>query len=179
VVIGHVFGYGSLVTFAGAQPATLSGHRRVWGVAMDNRVAIPGYKVYVLPDGTRPAASIAFLDLVAAEDGTEVNGLLLPVDADRLAALDARERQYERTDVTHAISPAPDDGLPVWTYTGRPPGRARIRDAPPVLIQRAYADLVASTFAAFGPTALTAYRASTDAPPFPLTDLTRIDLPER
>jgi Gamma-glutamyl cyclotransferase, AIG2-like len=183
-ILGHVFGYGSLVAQPGVRPASLSGHRRVWGVAMDNRVAVPGYKVYALPDGTRPKASIAFLDLAAAgEDpaAPPVNGALLPVDAATLAALDARERQYERIEITPLITPRPTDPLPIWTYVGRPPGRARAAAGhaatATVLIQRAYLLLVETAFATHGPATLAAYRASTEPPPFPIVDLTRIDLP--
>ena len=36
-----------------------------WGVAMDNRVDVPGYKPYRLrADGSRPAVFVAFLDIV-------------------------------------------------------------------------------------------------------------------
>jgi gamma-glutamylcyclotransferase (GGCT)/AIG2-like uncharacterized protein YtfP len=176
----HVFGYGSLVTGA-ARIVTLRGHRRVWGVAMDNRVAVPGYKVYELPDGTRPPVSVAFLDLVP-DEGIAVNGGLLAVDGTGLAALDDRERQYERVDVTRAIEPAiPTGDGPVWAYVGRDPGRARVaagraRTAD-VVVQRAYADRVEAAFASLGAVELERYRASTEPVPFPLADLARVDLP--
>jgi gamma-glutamylcyclotransferase (GGCT)/AIG2-like uncharacterized protein YtfP len=175
-VVGHVFGYGSLVAASTVARATLRGHRRVWGVAMDNAVAIPGYKVYALPDGTRPPLAVAFLDLEVRDDA-EVDGALLEVDAEALAALDARERQYERVAVS--VDPAPDG--PVWTYVGRAPGRARVAagraGSAPVAIQRAYVELVEAAFAGLGDGALARYRASTEAPPFPVLDLTRVDLP--
>jgi hypothetical protein len=177
---GHVFGYASLVAAPAVARATLRGHRRVWGVAMDNAVAVPGYKVYALPDGTRPALAVAFLDLVR-DAGAEVDGALLAVDAEALAALDARERQYERVEIGAWIDPAPGDGGPVWTYVGRAPGRARVAagrsGTAPVAIQRAYVELVQRAFAALGDDAPARYRASTEAPPFPVLDLTRIDLP--
>jgi hypothetical protein len=176
VSAGFVFGYASLVAAPHVARATLRGHRRVWGVAMDNAVAVPGYKVYALPDGTRPALAVAFLDLTQ-DAHAEVDGALLAVDAAGLAALDARERQYERVAVS--VDPAP--GGPVWTYVGRAPGRARVAagraGTAPVAIQRSYAELVERAFAALGDDAPARYRASTEAPPFPLLDLTRIDLP--
>jgi hypothetical protein len=176
---GHVFGYGSLVGLPGVRRATLRGHRRVWGVAMDNAVAVPGYKVYESPEGARPAVAVAFLDL-EADPGRDVEGALLAVDDATLAALDARERQYERIDVSGVVSPAPDAG-PVWTFVGRAPGRARVAagraGTAPVLIQRAYVDLVEAAFAALGDGALERYRASTEPPPFPVAELARIDLP--
>ncbi|HEX5924655.1 MAG TPA: gamma-glutamylcyclotransferase family protein [Baekduia sp.] len=145
---------------------------------MDNTVELPGYKVYALPDGTRPALAVAFLDLEHA-DGATVEGTLSAVDATELAALDARERQYERVDVTALVDPAP--GGPVWIYVGRAPGRARVAagraGSPRIAIQRAYVELVEAAFAALGDDALSRYRATTEAPPFPVLDLTRIDLP--
>jgi hypothetical protein len=94
--------------------------------------------------------------------------------------LDTRERQYERVDVTANVDPAPDG--PVWAYVGRAPGRARVAagraGTAVVAIQRAYVELVEAAFAAHGDDALARYRASTEAPPFPVLDLTRIDLPD-
>jgi Gamma-glutamyl cyclotransferase, AIG2-like len=177
-IVGHVFGYASLAAAPAVARATLRGHRRVWGVAMDNAVELPGYKVYALPDGTRPALAVAFLDLEEA-DGAEIEGTLLAVDAAGLAALDTRERQYERVDVTALIDPAP--GGQVWAYTGRAPGRARVAagraGTARVAIQRSYVELIEAVFVALGEDALTRYRAGTEPPPFPVLDLTRIDLP--
>ncbi|WP_445149429.1 gamma-glutamylcyclotransferase family protein [Baekduia sp. Peel2402] len=174
-----VFGYASLVALPGTTPATLHGFRRVWGVAMDNSVAVPGYKVYELPDGTRPACAVAFLDL-APSPASSIDGALLPATASTLEALDARERQYERIDVTAAV-PAALSGARVWTYVGREPGRARVAagragDAA-VVIQRSYAELVERAFASLGEDALARYRASTEPPPFPVLELSRVDLP--
>jgi hypothetical protein len=174
----YIFGYASLVAAPTVARAVLRGHRRVWGVAMDNAVEVSGYKVYALPDGTRPPLAVAFLDLEEA-DGAEVEGALLAVDAAGLAALDTRERQYERLDVTALVEPAPDG--PVWTYVGRAPGRARAAAGragnAPVAIQRSYVELVEAAFATLGEDALARYRAGTEPPPFPVRDLTRIDLP--
>lgn len=175
-----VFGYGSLVALPGTRPAALHGWRRVWGVAMDNAVAVPGYKVYEDADGGRPACAVAFLDLEPSA-GTVVDGALLEVDAEGLAALDARERQYERRDVTGAIAPAVAGGARVWTYVGRAAGRARVAagrtGAAPVVIQASYVALVEEAFAALGEDALERYRASTEPPPFPVAALARVDLP--
>ena len=67
----YVFGYGSLVALPDAVPARLRGYRRVWGVAMDNTVATPGYKVYENPEGARPAVAVAFLDLAEDPDAVD------------------------------------------------------------------------------------------------------------
>jgi gamma-glutamylcyclotransferase (GGCT)/AIG2-like uncharacterized protein YtfP len=172
----HVFSYGSLVA-AAARPAVLRGHRRVWGVAMDNRVAIPGYKVYERPDGSRPPVDVAFLDLAPSGDDS-VNGALLPVDDAALVALDDRERQYRRVDVTAAVEPAP--GGVVWAFVGRDEGRRRVahgRRRGTAVIQRAYVRLVERCFGRLGPGELERFHATTEPAPFPVQDLARVDLP--
>src|SRR6201986_1657222 len=69
-----VFGYGSLSARPGPAPtrelkqdgfvADVAGLRRVWGVAMDNRRDLPGYKYYTDAGGRRPEVFVAYLDLV-------------------------------------------------------------------------------------------------------------------
>lgn len=184
----YVFGYGSLVALPEAVPARLRGYRRVWGVAMDNTVALPGYKVYENPEGTRPAVAVAFLDL-AEDPYTAVDGALIA--APDLALLDARERQYERIEVTGAVAlaacpearasagPQPQLGpaTKVYTYVGRAASRARVTDGLlDVVIPRAYLQQVERAFAARGRAALERYRATTEAPPFPVAELARVDL---
>ena len=113
------------------------------------------------------------------QPSVEVDGALLAVDAAGLAALDVRERQYERLEVTDLVHPAP--ATPVWTYVGRAPGRNRVAagraDTAPIAIQRSYIELVEAAFAALGGGALARYRLSTEPPPFLVLDLTRLDLP--
>ena len=119
-----VFGYGSLAGSDGRR-ARLEGYRRVWGVAMDNRVDIAGYKSYRrLHDGNRPAVYVAFLDIVE-DAGAAVEGVLLAVDDAALRTLDARERNYDRIDVSAAVSGAACRR--VWTYRGSDAGRERLR----------------------------------------------------
>ena len=90
-----VFGYGSLAALAdGAVPSRtpraegfvcdLPGYRRQWGVAMDNRRDLPGYKHYTDELGERPAVFVCFLDIETDPRGS-VNGLCVPVDGARLA----------------------------------------------------------------------------------------------
>jgi hypothetical protein len=115
-----VFGYGSLAAQAG-QPCVLRDHRRGWGVAMDNRRTIPGYKFYVDPaTGERPAVFVAFV-CIWPEPGASVEGVLLQVDDDGLAALDRRERNYDRHDVSAHV----DGGGRVWAYLASDGGRER------------------------------------------------------
>jgi hypothetical protein len=124
---------------------------------------------------------VAFLDLEHAGPGHEVGGVLLRVDAAALPALDARERNYARVDVTHRASPE-HAGTRVWAYVGREDARARCaeaRSAGTAVVARPYLAGVRAAFGALGPAALAAYEASTAAPGMPVADLERIDVPPR
>lgn len=175
----HVFGYGSLAHSArGAGLATLHGHRRRWGVAMDNRAAIPGYKRYADADGSHPPVHVAFLDLTPG-DGA-VNGLCRRVSPAELAALDARERNYERVDVTARIEGMPAPPGRVWAYLGSPAGRARLaagRRAGRAVVSRDYLDLVLRGFALLGAAELARFHACSDLRDLPVAELHRVDLP--
>jgi hypothetical protein len=141
--------------------AELRGWRRGWGVAMDNAVTLPGYKYYLAPDGSRPDVCVAFLDVRPDADAS-VRGVLLEVDAAALAALDARERQYERVDVSGQVDGATGT---VWTYEGRQESRLRFVDAlrdGRCVVARSYLELVAPI---------------TGGPTPPVCDLRRVDVP--
>jgi gamma-glutamylcyclotransferase (GGCT)/AIG2-like uncharacterized protein YtfP len=99
----------------------LRDHRRGWGVAMDNRRTIPGYKFYVDPEtGERPAVFVTFV-CIWPEPGASVEGVVFEVDDDGLAALDRRERNYDRRDVSAHV----DGDGPVWAYLASDAGRER------------------------------------------------------
>src|ERR1043165_8914420 len=116
-----VFAYGSLVGLEPAGPCVLRDHARGWDVAMDNRETIPGYKFYVdAVTGQRPTVFVTFL-AIRFEPGASVAGEVFAVDDATLAALDARERNYERRDVSAHVEV---DGR-VWAYVGSEAGRAR------------------------------------------------------
>jgi len=159
---GHqfVFGYGSLAAFAGAVAASrtpraegfvsdLRGYRRQWGVAMDNRRDLPGYKHYTDADGRRPPVFVCFLDIEAAPRGS-VNGLCVPIDDPGLTALDVRERNYDRIDVSEQVDAG---GARVWAYAGSRAARLRMRwavAAHRAVIDERYLDTVADGFRALG-----------------------------
>ena len=168
-----VFGYGALVDEYEGAVAELHGWQRLWGVAMDNTVTIPGYKLYRAPDGSRPAVCVAFLD-IEQRAGAVVNGLCLPVTERRLAALDARERNYRRTEVTASIADPPGR---VWAYSGREAGRARLRAGARAVIQADYLRAVEDGFRALGQLEYEAFLASSDLDGLPVWDLERVDLP--
>jgi hypothetical protein len=140
---------------------------------MDNAVTIPGYKCYAAGDGSRPDVCVAFLD-VHADPAGWVNGACVPVDAATLAALDARERNYVRVDVTGQVEPALGR---TWTYAGREDSRERYAAAVAAgrcVVARPYCELVEAGFRALG--GWDSFEASTGDHRPPLADLRRIDL---
>jgi gamma-glutamylcyclotransferase (GGCT)/AIG2-like uncharacterized protein YtfP len=158
--------------------ADLPGYRRRWQVAMDNSVDLPGYKYYVdAATGERPAAFVTFVDLAPAP-GSSVNGVVFPVDGHALPVLDARERNYERRELTGPLSVELDGR--VWAYFGRDEARERYergRAAGTAVVSRRYGDLVRDGFAQLGSEELTRFAASTDDPSVPVRDLERVELP--
>jgi len=185
-----VFAYGSLVTPPGAAlrrrwsadgfVADLLGFQRVWGVAMDNRRDLPGYKYYTDTGGRRPEVFVTFLDVRRSPDaGARVNGLCLPVDDARLAALDRRERNYERIDVSEVVSVDGADGIRVWTYAGSAAGRERLRSgvaAGTAVIDANYLDGVRDGFALLGEPEHRACAGSLDPGGLPVVALRRHEL---
>jgi len=183
----YVFGYASLSALLTAPPTRapdergyvtdLHGARRGWGVAADNSLALPGYKRYRAADGSYPAVHVAFLDLCAGE-GT-VNGVCLPADAATLAALDRRERNYERVEVTERIA---EPLGRTWTYVGSPAGRARLaegRRSGTAVVTHEYLEIVLGGFAALGEEELARFHASSDLDGLPVRALERVDLDGR
>jgi cation transport regulator ChaC len=168
-----VFGYASLVPDHGgdgAVPAELRGYRRVWGVATDNTRLIPGYKMYLSrEDGSRPELYVTFLDL-EHDPASTVRGLARRVDADQLAALDLRERNYERVDVSENVTGVQGT---VWVYLGSEEGRARLaaglREGS-AAISRDYLEKVRTGLRAHG-----IADEMPDGPP--VRDLERVDIP--
>jgi hypothetical protein len=143
---------------------------------MDNSRDLPGYKYFVdAGTGERPDVYVAFLDL-ADDPGSAVNGVAFPVAGDALAALDRRERNYERRDVTEHVDADPPIGGRVWAYFGSAAAHERFARGNAV-ISRAYLDLVRAGFDRLGPGELSRFDTSTEAPPVPVRDLRRIDIP--
>jgi hypothetical protein len=193
-----VFGYGSLVSHrqvtAGLAPtrepqatgfvADLVGFRRRWGVAMDNRRDLPGYKYYTAADGSRPDVWVAFLDIWPSDDREAVvTGLCLPVDDAALEALDRRERNYERIDVSDRIAEGRASGVggvTIWTYAGSAAGRERLRQgraAGAAVIDANYVIDVESGFRLIGDAERRACAGSLDPEDLPVVPLRRHDLP--
>jgi hypothetical protein len=170
-----VFGYASLAAdLAGGHPAELRGYRRCWGVAMDNRIDVRGYKHYRLrSDGSRPAVCVAFLDVVA-DAGAVTRGVCVPVTESELPGLDRRERNYDRLDVTDAVTPARGT---VWAYVGTPGGRRRLqraRDGGRAVVSHDYLERTRAAFAALGDAALAEFERTAALDGLPVWELDRL-----
>ena len=173
--VDYVFGYGSLVelkqplTVAGrlypAVPGRLHGFRRRWAVAMNNWETSDAQKHFLDPEsGLKPRVAVAYLDIEEAA-GEAVNGLAIPVDADRLAELDRREGNYRRLDVSAAFEPA--IAHTVFAFRGTEAARARAAEnGEPIYVSRQYAERVRRAFVALGPDQLAEYERTTEPPPF-------------
>ncbi|HTZ86135.1 MAG TPA: gamma-glutamylcyclotransferase family protein [Solirubrobacteraceae bacterium] len=172
------------------RPARLRDHRRAWNVAMDNALTLPGYKYYLdARDGSRPEVHVAFLNLLAAP-GHVVNGMLVPVEADQLSALDRRERNYLRHEVTElsetggglgseSESGAAATPARVWTYYGRPEACRRFEDgrrAGCVVVDQAYLENVRAGFAALAADGLAEFERSTEPHGCRVLALTRVEV---
>lgn len=187
-VTDYVFGYGSL---AGGEPVALvtpgrarrregfvtdlEGMRRGWGVAMDNRVDRAGYKCYLDGEGRRPGVFVCFLDIEDAP-GERVNGVCLPVAIEELPALDLRERNYDRIDVSTRVGPLPERGARVWAYRGSEDGRRRFREGAAngtAVIHAGYLAAVEAAFATLGPEEWAACAPSLAPGGLPVAELVR------
>ena len=181
-----VFGYGSLANVPGPIPvrrvaaggfvADLDGFARSWGVAMDNRSDLPGYKYYTDPRGHRPEVYVTYLD-VRERAGARVNGVCIPVDDAQLAELDARERNYKRVDVSDRVGV---EGVRIWTYVGTAASRRRLtrgRELGQAVIDAGYLGLVSEAFRRLGPAEYDACARSLAPGDLPVAELTRVDLP--
>jgi hypothetical protein len=129
---------------------------------MDNTRDLAGYKYYVDPEtGERPAIYVAYVDL-APDPTARTIGIRFAVDAETRNALDRRERNYERTEVTSGL----------WAYVGTAAARERFergRSTGAAVVDRAYYETVRDGLAEIG--------AALDPPPVPVRTLTRIDTP--
>jgi hypothetical protein len=175
-----VFGYASLVALddVDALPGRLHGYRRFWGVAMNNWEGGESAKHWLDGEtGERPRIRVAYLDLYEQE-GSAVNGLALPVDADRLAELDAREVNYARIDVSSAFEG--DVAGRVFTYIGLDAARERCRQGAAdgnIFVSSHYSAAVRRAFSSLSPDALAVFNRTTDPLPFPERDLLRAQGP--
>jgi cation transport regulator ChaC len=179
--MNYVFGYASLVAVSepGAVPGRLRGYRRRWGAAMNNWEGGEEVKHFLDRDsGERPRIRVAYLDIYEQADLT-VNGLALPVDPARLTALDAREVNYARIEVSAAFEASTEAAAPtaigrVFTYIGLDAARERCRQGAAdgnVFVSRDYVANVRRAFERLGAEAPAEFDRTTEPLPFPERDL--------
>lgn len=184
-----VFGYGSLVSPsslattigrvvepADVAVAELTGFGRRWNYGAAGVRGSWADGENTVDDGVMVA-----LGLVPADEAC--NGVAVRVTPDELDRLDARERHYDRTDVTECITLLPPvdgvaDASPTAvrfvTYVPRADAIERYehaRDARRAAIRQDYWDLVDHAFAALGTDHLARYRR-TPAPDVPVVTMT-------
>jgi len=177
-----VFGYASLVAVPspGALLGRLRGFRRFWGAAMNNWEGGGEAKHFLDREtGERPRIRVAYLDIEPSE-GSTVNGVAIPVDAERLEVFDVREINYRRVDVTAAFESAvggetaADPPARIFAYVGLDAARERCRQGAAdgdLYVSRDYAAGVRLAFERLGPDAPAEYDRTTDPLPFPERDL--------
>jgi dephospho-CoA kinase len=176
-----VFGYGSLVSAASVartigrsvdadvdlHVTRLNGFGRRWNYGS---LHLRGDWEH---DGrTVTSGLVVSLGLVEADDET-CNGTVVRVTDDELAALDWRERDYERTDVTDLIEADRRFAGPVVTYVPRPSAIDRYltaRDSARAAVRRSYWYLVHETFEHLGPDHLDEF-VRTPPPDVPVVDI--------
>lgn len=161
--IAHVFGYGSLVA-----PQSVS---RTLGRSLDPTMM----PVAVLRDYQRDweikipvtfedgyACDAMFLD-VTVLPGFKVNGVLVPVTEEELAAITRREAQYDPVDVTSLIDTAVPVTGTVLVFRGRDEHR-RQHSSIPAVVPRRYRELVENAMSTRG-TAFAAMFHDSTVPP--------------
>lgn len=175
-----LFGYGSLASptslaaTIGRDPgpdvrvAHVNGYGRRWNYGS---IVLRGDWVH---DGVEVSGGLVVSLGIAAAADESCNGVVFRVDADELARLDWRERDYERVDITDitAIEGDPFDA-PIEVYVPRPSAierYERARDDGRAAIRRTYWDLVRDAFAALGDHHVAWYE-QTPAPDVPIADI--------
>jgi len=184
-----VFGYGSLVSPAslggtlGRIPvrgvdflaAEIQGWERRWNYGMKVQ---PGSLKG--PDAERVQVIVALGIVEAAE--AWMNGILAVVHPDELERLDARERHYDRVDVTDQIRVLDEGptGPTVHRAVVYVPRQIAIdiyeqaQAASNAAIEQRYWDLVDGAFEVLAPGHGERYRATTPAPAVPVRNVSRV-----
>jgi len=182
-----LFGYGSLASRAsvertlgrpvqqstGFARATLAGYRRAWNASIQNLHRDPTDKHFIDTSRRRFEGTVSSLGIYAAPG--EMNGVIFRVEKADLTKFDARERRYNRIEVTESIaSDLPFDGR-VMTYLPRADavrlGDESRREGKDYR-SASYERLVEAAFTALGPRELAIYRATTDDSTAPAIELT-------
>jgi cation transport regulator ChaC len=178
-----VFGYGSLVDpdslgrTLGRQvtpqvdfvAAELTGWGRRWNYGVGH---VAG--TWRRPDGSVVDGGVIVALGVVPAAGEAVNGIVARVSGVEIAALDQRERDYDRVDVTTSVTVRHEVLEPdarIVTYVPRPSAierYERARDEGRAGIRSTYWGLVDAAFAVWGADQLARYRSTTPPPDVPV-----------
>ena len=190
-----IFGFGSIVNIeslertlgrkivdADYEFTELQNYRREWNVAMNNNHSISGYKRYFhrFHEGEANSGGvvdgyIAFLGLRQCEK-SNVNGIIFKVEEDELLALDQREKNYRRVDVSNYVNNLRADRV-LYCYMPSEEGLQRYIEGEKMnklFISVGYERSVEDAFKKAGKAQYCKYRASTLD-----TSLPRLDLIKR
>lgn len=167
-----IFGYGSLLSRASLertlgqkyepalQTASLSGWRRTWDVRQPNRA----YYVESAEGRVYPE-NILYLN-VSAQPGSVLNGVVIVVSDEQLAAFDQREWMYDRIAVTRDLVGVQIVGGDVFLYAAKPEFVVRDVKSPQIAAVRAtYLEIVETGLSTLGPSFRTDYERCTDPVP--------------
>jgi cation transport regulator ChaC len=174
---GHTLGR-SLVPGVDFHEAEVRGYGRRWNYGVMSMVGES-----TEPDGTAKEWTIVALGVIEAADES-VNGVIGWVHDHELPALDARESNYDRVDVSHlaTVAGSVDLDAPIVTYVPRPePQRwyESARDNGTAAVEQRYWDLVDGAFADLGADRRERYHATTPAPDIPVVSMRRDSVPMR
>jgi hypothetical protein len=142
------------------QTASLPGWRRTWDVRQPNRA----YYVESAQGRVYPE-NILYLN-VTAQPGSVLNGVVIVVTVEQLAAFDQREWMYDRIAVTGNLSDIRIAGGDVFLYAAKPEFVVRDVKSPQIAAVRAtYLEIVETGLSALGPSFREDYERSTDPVP--------------
>lgn len=160
-----VFGYASLVSPQSVARtighpidpedfrfARLDGWSLCWSVGSDQK-SHPERR-FLYPDGTEYSGLLVSLGIQRAKGGT-CDGAVFPVSRHDLSALDVRERNYQRVDVTDFVDwQGKPESCRVVTYVPSDHAAERLDQAAaterPIRVRQGYLDLVKRAFAEIG-----------------------------
>ena len=167
-----IFGYGSLLSRASLertlgqkyepalQTASLPGWRRAWDVRQPNRAYYAESA-----EGRVYPENILYLN-VTAQPGSVLNGVVIVVTVEQLAAFDQREWMYDRLAVTRELHDVRIVGGDVFLYAAKPEFVVRDVKSPRIAAVRAtYLEIVETGLQALGPSFRADYERSTDPVP--------------
>ncbi len=155
----YVFAYGSLMDAESARvtlgytpnlrPASLSGFRTAWNVATRINEGRNLGRVALYADGSPYDGLLVPIGLEAGE-GYHTQGMVFQTSESDLDALDEREVNYDRVDVTHEITwldgGAPSGTHQVYTYVPKPASVAMLHEAAKggmkVVVTKSYLDIL-------------------------------------